>query len=36
VEVALWTAGQRFASGRLVLIGDYLGVEIVRTERDLP
>jgi flagellar motor switch/type III secretory pathway protein FliN len=36
VEVALWTAGQRFASGRLVVIGDCLGVEIVRTERDLP
>lgn len=34
VEVALWTAGQRFASGRLVVVGDYLGVEIVRTERD--
>lgn len=36
VEVALWTAGYRFASGKLVLIGDHLGVEIVRTERDLP
>lgn len=35
VEVALWTAGRRFASGRLVMIGEYLGVEIVRTERGL-
>ncbi len=31
VEVALWTAGERFASGRLAMIGDYLGVEIMRT-----
>ena len=31
IDVALWTAGQRFASGRLVMMDGYLGVEIVRT-----
>ncbi len=36
VEVALWSAGYRFASGRLVVIGEHLGVEISRTNRDLP
>jgi hypothetical protein len=36
VEVALWSAGYRFATGRLVVIGEHLGVEIGRTERDLP
>lgn len=36
VEVALWSAGCRFATGRLVMIGEHLGVEIMRTERDLP
>lgn len=36
VEVMLWTAGYRFATGRLVMIGEHIGVEIGRTERDLP
>jgi flagellar motor switch/type III secretory pathway protein FliN len=36
VEVGLWSAGYRFATGRLVVIGEHLGVEIARTERDLP
>lgn len=36
VEVTLWSAGYRFATGRLVVIGQHLGVEISRTERDLP
>lgn len=35
-EVGLWSAGQRFARGRLVLVGEHLGIELTHVEGSAP